>query len=217
MKTKVYHVTGEEAGTMEVSDAIFSVSWNNAVVSQVYRGEQQNVRRPWAHVKTRGEVRGGGKKPWRQKGLGRARHGSIRSPIWIGGGVTHGPRNERNYHTRINAKMKRAALKALLSRKMKDNELICLDSFTLPFPKTKEASFIFKNLRTRANFPHLGEKGGKTLLALAHTDIIGRFVRNLPYVDYIEPRNVFVSALLHHKYVVFDSAAIKEVEKILSR
>ena len=107
MKIETYNVKGEKIGTAELPEGIFGVAWKPALVKQVYDGEMANKRRPWAHTKTRGEVRGGGRKPWRQKGTGRARHGSIRSPLWVGGGVTHGPRKERSYEVKINKKMRR--------------------------------------------------------------------------------------------------------------
>jgi len=104
MKIDTYNTKGARVGTTELPARIFGAKWNPALVKQVYDGERTNKRIPWAHTKGRGEVRGGGRKPWRQKGLGRARHGSSRSPIWIGGGVTHGPTNRRIYQVKINKK-----------------------------------------------------------------------------------------------------------------
>src|SRR5581483_12233223 len=123
MKTDLYNLRNEKVGTAELPDAVFGARWNAAVVKQVLDAQLANRRRPWAHTKDRSDVQGGGKKPWRQKGTGRARHGSIRSPLWVGGGVSHGPRNERDYSQKVNKKMKRAALFVALSRKMKDDEI----------------------------------------------------------------------------------------------
>ena len=106
-------------------------------LSKFSKPSSRIARQPWAHTKTRGEVRGGGKKPWRQKGTGRARHGSTRSPIWVGGGVAHGPRNDRDYSQKVNKKMKRAALFAALSHKAKDGEIEVFDTLALEAPKTK--------------------------------------------------------------------------------
>src|SRR3990167_9158975 len=103
MKTDIYDIQGKKAGQIELPENIFGVKWNNALMHQVVTSMQSNARTPVAHTKNRGEVRGGGIKPWRQKGTGRARNGSIRSPIWIGGGVTHGPFREHQKRTRLNS------------------------------------------------------------------------------------------------------------------
>src|SRR4029077_8319843 len=97
MKADVFNLNNEVVGTVELPDNVFGARWNAALAKQVLEAQLANRRSPWAHTKTRGEIRGGGIKPWRQKGTGRARHGSIRSPVWVGGGVEHGPRNERDY------------------------------------------------------------------------------------------------------------------------
>lgn len=213
MKTEVYNTKGERAGTAELPEGVFGVAWKPALVKQVYDGEMANRRRPWAHTKTRGEVRGGGKKPWRQKGTGRARHGSIRSPLWVGGGVSHGPRNERNYEVKINKKMKRGALLSLLSRKVKDKEVIVLDNFAVSRPKTKEVFNIFKNLRAAAGIYNIGIKGGKSLIAVPKNETIKRAINNLPFVSYIEPRNLNAVEILHNKYLILDKSSVDELRK----
>ena len=213
MKVDTYNIKGEKAGTTELPERIFGVVWKPALVKQVYDGEMANRRKPWAHTKTRGEVRGGGRKPWRQKGTGRARHGSTRSPLWSGGGVTHGPRNERNYAVKINKKMRRGALLSLLSRKLKDKELIVLDEFKISHPKTKEAFSIFKQFRSAEGIYNIGAKGGKSLVAIPNSKLLKRIVRNLPYVSYTEPRNLNVVELLNNKYLVMDRSSIEELMK----
>src|ERR1700722_697653 len=137
MNADVYNLENQKVGTLELPEDVFGARWNAALVKQVLEAQLANRREPWAHTKTRGEVRGGGRKPWRQKGTGKARHGSTRSPIWVGGGVAHGPRNDRDYSQKVNKKMKRAALFAALSRKTKDGELKVFDTFALEAPKTK--------------------------------------------------------------------------------
>lgn len=211
--TTTYNIKGEKTGTMELPERVFGVTWKPALVKQIYDGEMANSRRPWAHTKTRGEVSGGGRKPWRQKGTGRARHGSIRSPLWVGGGVSHGPRNERSYETKINKKMRRGALFSLLSRKLKDKEVVVLDEFQTSHSKTKEAFIIFKNLRESAEIYNIGVKGGKSLLALPKREVIKRAINNLPHVSYIEPRNLNVMELLNNKYLVLDKSSIEELAK----
>ncbi|OHA54733.1 MAG: 50S ribosomal protein L4, partial [Candidatus Terrybacteria bacterium RIFCSPLOWO2_02_42_20] len=109
MESKLYNQKAEEAGKIDLPETVFNLPWNSDLVHQVVTAMQANLRSPWAHTKTRGEVSGGGKKPWRQKGLGKARHGSIRSPIWVGGGIAHGPRKDKDYSVKINAKAKKKA------------------------------------------------------------------------------------------------------------
>jgi len=142
MKVSVYDQQGKEIGTTLLPKEIFDVKLNPDLVHQVATSQMANRRQVIAHTKDRGEVRGGGKKPWRQKGTGRARHGSIRSPLWKGGGVTFGPTKERNFKKIIPKKMKRKALFMVLSAKAKENLLIILDTLKLPLPKTKVISQI---------------------------------------------------------------------------
>ncbi len=117
MESKIYNTSGKSVGNIKLPEGIFGLKWNADLVHEVVRLMNSNSRTAIAHTKTRGEVRGGGKKPWKQKGTGRARHGSSRSPIWVGGGVTHGPRNDKNFDRKINKKAKTKALFTILSRK----------------------------------------------------------------------------------------------------
>lgn len=214
MKVAAYNTAGKNIGTTEISDRLFDARRNDATVKQVYEGELANSRRPWAHTKTRGEVSGGGKKPWRQKGTGRARHGSTRSPIWVGGGVSHGPRNERDFSVKINKKMKHTAIKSVLSRKLKDGELVVMDVFSVANNKTKEVATIFKNLRENADIKGIASRS-KALLAIPHDDGVIRATRNLEKITYIEPRNINVASLLHSKYLVLDKSSIVELDKTI--
>src|SRR5271156_592944 len=137
MNADVYNLQNEKVGTMELPAEVFGTKWSPTLVKQVLEAQLANARSPWAHTKGRGEVRGGGKKPWAQKGTGRARHGSTRSPIWVGGGKAHGPRKERDYSQKVNKKMKRVALFSALSKKVKDGEFKVFESLVLSAPKTK--------------------------------------------------------------------------------
>ena len=213
MVVETYNIKGEKAGEIELPNRIFDATWSPVLVKQVFDGEEANKRQPWAHTKTRGEVSGGGKKPWKQKGTGRARHGSTRSPIWKGGGVSHGPRNERNYEVKINKKMKRGALFSLLSKKLKEKEIVFLDKFSLEKPKTKEAITVFKNLRESAKIYRVGERGGKSFVAVPKNKEIERALNNLSFVSYEEPRNLNTGALLKNKYIIFDKSSIEELIK----
>src|SRR3990167_5612152 len=149
MKATVYNQEGKEVGAMELPARLFGVELNPDLVHQVMVAQLANARQILAHTKTRGEVRGGGRKPWKQKHTGRARHGSIRSPIWVGGGIVFGPRKDRNYHQKINKKVAKKALLMALSDKVANDKLVLLDSFKLDQIKTKEALTILRNLQLR--------------------------------------------------------------------
>ena len=146
MKFKVYNQKGEELKKADLPEELFGLKINSDLLHQAVVAQQANKRKLVAYAKDRSEVRGGGRKPWPQKGTGRARHGSIRSPIWVGGGVTFGPVKERNYNKKINKKMRRKALFMSLSSKVKDESLVLLDKLELNQPKTKEIKEIFNNL-----------------------------------------------------------------------
>jgi len=135
-KISVFDKNLKEIKSIELNDSVFSIKSNENLIHQVMVSMLSNLRRALAHTKTKGEVRGGGKKPWKQKGTGRARHGSSRSPIWAGGGVTFGPRSDRNFFKKINDKMKQKALCMILTNKIDNNLLLVVD--TLSFKKTKE-------------------------------------------------------------------------------
>ncbi|MEK7503188.1 MAG: 50S ribosomal protein L4 [Patescibacteria group bacterium] len=217
MTVETYNIKGEKSGEAELPERIFHAPWKPVLVKQVFDGEQANKRHPWAHTKGRGEVSGGGIKPWRQKGTGRARHGSTRSPIWRHGGVSHGPITERSFEVKINKKMKRLAFFSVLSKKLKEKEVVFLDQFSLAAPKTKEALSVFKNLRDKASIYRLAQKGGRAVVAFPKNDVSSRSLRNLPFVEYIEPRNLNTSALLKNKYVVLDKSSIEELNKTYAK
>ncbi|HEX9608844.1 MAG TPA: 50S ribosomal protein L4 [Candidatus Paceibacterota bacterium] len=203
MQTVLYNKEGKEVGKMELPEQIFGVPWKADLVHQVVTSMQANARTPVAHTKNRGDVRGGGKKPWKQKGTGRARHGSRRSPLWIGGGVTFGPRNDRVFAKKINRKMRAGALYATLSRKLKDNELIFVDSLVFTKPKTKEAKAILVALGAVPAFSRLASKKNAALIAIPGNDANAKqSFRNIGNVAVEEVRNLNPVDVLSYKYVV---------------
>ena len=204
MESKVYNKRGESVGAVKLPPAIFGVPWNPDLVHQVTIGMQEDQRFGLAHAKGRGEVRGGGKKPWRQKGTGRARHGSIRSPLWRGGGVTHGPINERVYGQKINKKMKNRALCSALSAKYRAGELIFLDRLDISAPKTKVATAILNNLATSAKVPKLiYRRGRRAVIALSQPNsAVVKSFRNLGPIIVDEVRNLNLLDILTYQYLV---------------
>lgn len=219
MEATVYNQDAKETGKIEIPQTVFGLPWNEDLVHQVIVAMRANKRIPWAHIKNRGEVAGSGIKPWRQKGTGRARHGSKRSPIWVGGGVAHGPRNERDYSQKINKKMKKKALYTVLSQKMRDNEVLFLSKVVLAAPKTKEASSVIKSISKVENFEKLFTKRkNKAILALpVKDDKAMRSFRNIPGLLVVEARNLNPLDLVNYKYAIFvdpekSVTAIKKVE-----
>lgn len=207
MKTSVYNWKAEEVGSVEMADAIFAKKWNADLVHQVTLALLANQRRPWAHAKGRGEVRGGGIKPWKQKGTGRARHGSIRSPIWRKGGASHGPTKERDFSQKINKKMLRGAVYVVLSKKLAEGELKVVDSIEIKGLKTKEAA---KSLMT---FFKAKKLTPSTLIvsSLASRGNARAF-RNLSRVELVSTGSVNLLDLLKYKNVVVEKAALTEIK-----
>ena len=211
MEVKVYNQKGEEIGKTKLPKEIFEVPLNYDLIHQVAISMMANQRIPWAHTKDRGEVRGGGRKPWRQKGTGRARAGSNRSPIWIGGGVTHGPRKERKYEKKIPKKMKRGAMLSALSGKAKDEEIIILDKIEVSQPKTKEMAKILDSLRKKV------KSMGKSSAIIAipkKDDNIVRAGANIPKIKIIEAKNLNLLDLLNNKYLIMPKDSIEIIKKI---
>lgn len=208
MNIKVYNQKAKETGTLEVPDAVFGLKWNADLVHQVVTSQMANKRAGTAHTKNRGEVSGGGKKPWQQKGTGRARHGSNRSPIWVGGGITHGPRSDKNYTKKINKKMAKKALFTVLSAKARDNELIVIDDLTLSEVKTKNASALIKNFANQEAFQKI-TKGKGVLVALPESlRPAKRAFRNLPYAGIEEARNVHALEAMRYKFIMIPKDAL---------
>src|SRR3989344_5157545 len=206
LQATLYTSTGKEAGKIQLPAVVFDVPWNDALMHQVVTSMLSNARTPIAHTKFRGEVRGGGKKPWAQKGTGRARHGSSRSPIWKGGGVTHGHRKDRDYSQVIPKKMRAKALFMALSRKQKDGEILFVDSFGLTEPKTAQAQKSLAMLSKVAGFEKLTTKR-KNAALIAFSDpseAANKSFRNIGNVTVASVRNLNPVAVLGNSYLVIE-------------
>jgi large subunit ribosomal protein L4 len=184
MQVNVYTTEGKVSKKLDVPEAIFGATWNADLVSQVLYSQASNRRAGTAHTKNRAEVRGSHKKPWNQKGSGRARHGSAQSPLWKGGGVTFGPRNEKNYKKTIPKGMKVAALFSLLSAKLASGKVIFVDTLPTQTGKTKDADITMKGLTTIERFKTLCyKKPNNVYLTTSKGDqTTKRAFRNLPYM-----------------------------------
>ncbi len=204
METQIYNQKGKSVGKITVPESVFGLPWNGDLVHQVVTAMQANARTPVAHTKTRGEVRGGGRKPWKQKGTGRARHGSSRSPIWKGGGITHGPRNEKSYEQKINKKMRTKALYTVLSEKLRKGQLLFLEEVTLKNIKTKDAAMIVSDISKISGFERiLGTKKRNVYLTVpAKGEIVKKSFANIPNIEIDEVRNINPVDLLSCKYVI---------------
>jgi large subunit ribosomal protein L4 len=199
---------GEKTGDVTLPKGIFGVDLNTDLLYQVVRLQMLSRRQNSAHTKDRSEARGGGKKPWRQKGTGRARHGSRRSPIWKGGGVTFGPRNERNYKKKINKKVKRAAVSMVLSAKREKNFIFFVSDLVVKEPKTKEVREFLKNTFCNKS----------TLVVLPKIDKnIILATRNIEDVDTAQAKDLNALDLLSYKYLIMPKESIKVIEETLKK
>jgi len=203
MEAIIYNKEGKESGKVKLPESVFGVKWNSDLVHQVATSMLSNARGPIAHAKNRGEVSGGGKKPWQQKGLGRARHGSTRSPIWVHGGAAHGPRNDKNYDRKINKKMRAVALFSLLSRKNKDGKIIFVESIDIKSPKTKDAVSMMESL-SKAGFKALtGKKKNAAFITVPELLVpISKSFNNIPNVEVDSVKNLNPIHLLNSTYLI---------------
>lgn len=205
-KAAVYNIDGEQVGEIELSDAVFGQPVNEAVLHEVVVMQLANRRRGTHDTKVRSEVRGGGRKPWRQKGTGRARHGTIRSPIWRGGGIVFGP-HPRDYSYRVPKKVKRLALKSALSAKAGAGQVLILDKLDLSAPKTKEIIRLLNNLKANEG----------ALVITAEKDAnVEKSARNIPGVKSLEARQLNVYDLLGHAHLVITRDAVARVEEVFA-
>lgn len=215
MEAKVYNKTGNEAGSITLPQRVFGVPLRLNLVHHVVVSMQANARSPVAHTKDRSEVSGGGRKPWRQKGTGRARHGSRRSPLWVGGGVTFGPRNERNYAKKINKKVKTKALASVLSEKLSNGKILFVENIALSDGKTKEAVEVFQGLSSIPGVSEIASrKRNNVLFAMASVDeYTKRGFRNFSNSAIKDIRSMNLLDVLKYKYLVIVDP--KEAVKIL--
>lgn len=210
MKTDIYNLKNEVVGQMELPDRVFAAKWSPTLVKQVLEAQMANSRSPWAHTKDRSDVRGGGKKPWRQKGTGRARHGSTRSPIWVGGGKSHGPRNERDYSQKVNKKMKRAALFAVLSRKAKDGEVKVFEDLVLSAPKTKGLA---PALTVLLHMDKRTKKFDVLLVSNGTNKNLFRASSNLQKAKALDAGSLNIYDVMNHKNLFIDKDAVLTIDK----
>lgn len=203
-KVAMYNIKGEEVGEVELTDSIFNVPVRADILHQVITMQRANKRRGTASTKTRAEVRGGGRKPWRQKGTGRARHGSIRSPLWTGGGVVFGPK-PRSYKYTLPKKVRRLALKSALSSKVVGSDLLILDQLTIEMPKTKEMIGILNNLNIEKK---------ALIVTLNRDDNIEKSARNIPGITTTIVGNLNVYDILRHDKLVLTKEALDKVEEV---
>lgn len=204
MNTKIYSVDGKEAGSIDLPTSVFEVSWNADLVHGVVLMMQANARAGTASTKGRGDVSGGGKKPWKQKGTGRARHGSTRSPIWVGGGAAHGPKSEKDYSSKINKKVKAKALATVLSKKFADTEMIFVNALTLAETKTALAKSAIKALATGTGNADLATKRKNAALVVIPTrdEAVEMSFRNFGNIEVMQAKDINPVDLLTYKYVI---------------
>lgn len=203
-KVALYNVSGEQIGDIELSDDIFGIEVNTHVMYEAVKAYLANQRQGTQSAKTRSEVRGGGRKPWRQKGTGRARQGSIRSPQWKGGGVVFAPK-PRDYSIRLPKKVRRLALKSAFSSKVESNEIIVIDELNMTTPKTKDMIKVLENLKV----------GKKALIVIpAKDENIYKSARNIPGVKTSAVNTLNVYDILNHDSFVITKDAVSKVEEV---
>lgn len=207
LEAKIFDLKGKEVDTLKLPESIFAVPWKADLVHQVVVSLMSNKRTNLAHTKDRSEVSGGGKKPWQQKGLGRARHGSTRSPIWVKGGVAHGPRKDKNYERKVNKKMKAKALFTIISKKFRDGEVFFLDNLSLSAPKAKEGLAVLQSLsKIKGGEMFLAKKKNSAYIAVAKKDAnLDRGFRNFGNLKVDELRNINPLDVLNYRYLIIDN------------
>lgn len=201
----VYNMEGNEVGKMDLNDAVFGVEINEHLVHMAVVQNLANKRQGTQKAKTRSEVRGGGRKPWRQKGTGHARQGSIRAPQWKGGGVVFAP-TPRDYSFKMNKKEKRAALKSVLTSRVQDNKLIVLDELKLDAIKTKDFKKVMDNLKVEKAMVVIADQDEKVILS----------ARNLPKIGTVVAENINVYDILRGDTLVLTKDAVAKIEEVFA-
>lgn len=203
----LYNVAGQAAGEIKLNDSVFGVEYNEAVIHQAVVRQMANERLGTHATLTRGLVRGGGKKPWRQKGTGRARVGSIRSPLWVGGGTVFGP-TPRSHAKSMNRKARQLAVKSALSEKLRSNEIVVLDKIGFAAPTTKDA------IKMLAAF-HVE---GKALIIDGDESVMNTVLsaRNIPGVKAIAPSGINIYDLVHYTKLFITKSAVEKIEEVLA-
>lgn len=214
MKIDVYNFNNSEKKSLTLDKEFFDIALNKDLLYQVTRSQGLNLRKSNAHTKTRGEVRGGGKKPWAQKYLGRARHGSIRSPIWVGGGVAFGPRNDKSYLRKINKKAKNKALFMAISSKLRDNEVVFIDNLSdKETLKTKNFVSNFKNFINLSLKENFNDRKKFLIMTAAANPNLKRACANIKNIQVISAQSVSCLLILSQKYIIVTKDAISELLK----
>lgn len=210
-KVPVVNMNGETVGEVDLPDEIFGIEVNEALIHEAVLAQLARLRQGTASTKTRGEVSGGGRKPWRQKGTGRARQGSIRAPHWVGGGVVFGPQ-PREYGYELPKKARRLALRSALSSKVRDGELIVVDELRLAEPKTAAMARVLKNLKVGSALIVTGGKEDED--AREGTRNVVLAARNLPRVDTLRPEDLNPYAVTAHKHLILSRAAVDRIGEV---
>ena len=207
MEAIIYNTKGKETGKLALNENVWGLSWNADLVHQVVESMRSNARMSTAQAKDRSDVSGGGKKPWAQKGTGRARHGSSRSPIWRHGGVTHGPMNDKDYSKKINKKVRAKALYTVLSEKFRSGEVLFVDAIDMKTPKTSEAKAILASLSTVKGFEKMitKRKNAAYFATGVKSEAASKSFANFGSVEFDAVENMNPIDLLNHKYVVIVS------------
>ncbi|MCL7749086.1 50S ribosomal protein L4 [Halalkalibacter alkaliphilus] len=205
-KVALFNQAGSQVGDIELNDSVFGIEPNKSVLHDAVVMQQASLRQGTHKTKGRSEVRGGGRKPWRQKGTGRARQGSIRSPQWVGGGVVFGP-TPRSYSYKLPKKVRRLAIKSALSSKVQAEEIVVLDNLAFDAPKTKEMAAVLSSLSADR----------KALVVTAdYNEAVALSARNLPGVTFVTADGVSVLDVLKHDKLVITKDAVEKVEEVLA-
>jgi large subunit ribosomal protein L4 len=205
-KVALYNQTGSQVGDIELADTVFGITPNVHVLHDAVVMQQASLRQGTHKVKNRSEVRGGGRKPWRQKGTGRARQGTIRAPQWVGGGVVFGP-TPRSYSYKLPKKVRRLAIKSALSSKVIENEIIVLDNLSFDAPKTKEMTSVLSAINA---------EGKALIVTVDYNENVALSLRNLPGFTIVSADGVNVLDVLKHDKLIITKDAVEKVEEVFA-